>query len=223
MQNLYRPTTPDAPLKREARLNVKCDELASNTTAVVIAQGGHPEVAATLSLPFVGSKALLKLGETWVTSKYKRSIARAHQEAPFRAYCTEKYGWDEDDFNLVYWSSVGRVRRRLATEAFRQTSKIMHGWLPTAHMLGHISGNTQCPGCPCPDETLGHMLRCPHHLMARKREEIIAALRKKGIGARIPRRVLTAFIHLLTHYLCRLEGDPLRRMPDRSLRIACHQ
>ena len=206
MQNLYRPTTPDAPLKREARLNVKCDELASNTTAVVIAQGGHPEVAATVSLPFVGSKALLKLGETWVTSKYKRSIARAHQEAPFRAYCTEKYGWDEDDFNLVYWSSVGRVRRRLATEAFRQTSKIMHGWLPTAHMLGHISGNTQCPGCPCPDETLGHMLRCPHHLMARKREEIIAALRKKGIGARIPRRVLTAFIHLLTHYLCRLEG-----------------
>ena len=76
-------------------------------------------MASTLSLPFEGSKALLKLGKTWVTSKYKRSIAIAHREAPFRAYCKEKYGWDEDDFDLVYWSSVGRVRKRLHPEAFR--------------------------------------------------------------------------------------------------------
>ena len=81
VRNPYRPATPasDKKLTREARLNVKCDELASNTTEVVIAQGGHPEVAATMSLPFEGSKALLKLGRTWVTSKYKRAIARAHR------------------------------------------------------------------------------------------------------------------------------------------------
>ena len=59
--------------------------------------------------------------------------------------------------------------------------------------------------------------------MAKRREEIIVALCKKGIGMKIPHRVLFAFINLLIHYLCCLEGNPLRRLLDRSLRRACHQ
>ena len=106
---------------------------------------------------------------------------------------------------------------------FRQTSKILHGWLPTAHMVGHVTENTQCPGCACGDETIDHMLRCPNALMKKKRREAIAALRKKGLKARVPKRVLNSFVGLLAHYLCEKEGDPVARIKHGGSRIAAHQ
>ena len=49
-------------LSREATINVKCDGLASDTTETVIAQEGHPDMPTTLTLPYAGSKALLRIG-----------------------------------------------------------------------------------------------------------------------------------------------------------------
>ena len=138
-----------------------------------------------MNLLYAGSKALLKISEKWVTSGHKKAIHRARSTVAFKDYCLEKYGWDEDDFNLISWKSIGRVRKRQKRHEFRQTSKILHGWLPTAHMVGHATGNTQCPGCACKDERIGHMLRCPHHLMKKRRQEAITALRKKGLKARV--------------------------------------
>ena len=222
-KNPYRKTISTKNLPREAKINIACDGMASETTATIIAQRGHPEMPPTLELPYEGSKALLKIGSQWVTSKCKRAIHRARSTDTFRTYCREKYGWDEDEFKWISWKSIGRVRRRQNRQEFRQSSKILHGWLPTAHMVGHATGNTQCPGCTCSDETLHHMLRCPHQLMKKKREEIIAALRKKGVKARVPRRVLDSFIALLEHYLCDGEGDPMKGIKHGGSRKAAHQ
>lgn len=83
---------------------------------------------------------------------------------------------------------------------FRQTSRYMHGWLPTMHMRQHITGIDQCPGCSCRDETIHHMLLCPHELMRKKREEILSEIRKKGLENKIPRAVVDALHAVLRKF-----------------------
>ena len=108
----------------------------------------------------------------------------------FQEYCHQKNGWDDNDYALILWKSVDRVCNRLDRTGYRQTSKIMNGWLPTASMPGHTTGFTQCPGCACAKETLGHMLQCPNQVMKKKITEILCALRKKSLKSQVPRRVL---------------------------------
>ena len=99
----------------------------------------------------------------------------------------------------------------------------MHEWLPTAHMQGHITGNTQYPGCAWPDETFEHMMRCPNELMKQKREEFIASLRKKGLKARVPGRVMSTFATLIENSINNRKEDVLTRVSDRTIRKAIHQ
>ena len=73
----------------------------------------------------------------------------------------------------------------------------MHNWLPINHMRSHISGLKQCPGCPCPDETIEHMYRCPHKDAAAARLELLTTAKKAGTKARIPLHILDAFLEIV--------------------------
>ncbi|KAL7524977.1 hypothetical protein ACHAWF_006947 [Thalassiosira exigua] len=44
------------------------------------------------------------------------------------------------------------------------------------------------------------MLRCPHPLMKRKREEVNEQLRKKGLKGRVPKRIVTSACNIITKY-----------------------
>ena len=97
-------------------------------------------------------------------------------------YCKERYKWTDEVFDSVYWKAVKSVRSRLPHNKFRQTSKLMHGWLPVMHMRQYITGMNQCPCCTeCKDETIKHLFQCPNHLMTQRRDEAIEQLRKKGV------------------------------------------
>ena len=72
-----------AKLPREALINVACDQLASGTTAAMLAEG-EPPPGEILKLPYPGSKALLKIGDKWITSRYKDAIYRARRTHKMR-------------------------------------------------------------------------------------------------------------------------------------------
>ena len=59
----------------------------------------------------------------------------------------------------------------------------------------------QCPGCVCPNETTNHVLVCPNVHMVDKREEIVEALRKKGLGKSVPRGVEKSLLELIIPHL----------------------
>ena len=118
-----------------------------------------------------------------------------------RIYCEEQYGWSHKDFDSIYWKSVRQVRRKMTHHKSTQICKYMHGWLPNNHMRQWITGISQYPNCTCRDETLDHMLRCPNQLMKVKRKEMIAAFRKKGLAAKIPRQIILPFCEVLDTYL----------------------
>jgi len=65
-------------------------------------------------------------------------------------------------------------------------------------MRHHVTGINQCPGCTSTNETIDHMLKCPHPTINMKREEILSQMLVKGKQQNIPKGVLTAFTQILT-------------------------
>ena len=198
------------------RLNIECDKLASETTAAVIQDGPNHALPPTITYPLPGSKALLRIGDVWITSHTQQHILWSHRAHILRSYCRTKYGWDEAQFESIDWQVIKTVRKRCPHTKRTQTSKIMHDWLPVMHMLSHMTSNSQCPGCPCPDETLDHLFHCPHLAMATTRNKIIATFRKKGLKRHIPRVVIDAISTMMTDYFDQIHS-PLPTFP--SLRL----
>ncbi|KAL7551610.1 hypothetical protein ACHAWF_018082 [Thalassiosira exigua] len=209
---------PRKPPPREVRNNIRCDEMASDTTAIAVEGGidSLPTMPPTLSPPYRGSRAMLKIAGRWVTSKYKKHIYNAHRRGPMVAYMKGQYGWTDAEIKAIHWDSIGRVRSKMSIKWIRQTSKIMHGWLPTMHMRHHITKINQCPGCNCQDETIDHILRCPNPHMKRKREEVIEQLRKKGLADKIPKRIVEAVAKTITKYF---NGEENYILPHYELEI----
>ena len=143
---------------------------------------------------------MLKIGKTWITAHYKKAIYDAYQTPAMTAYMIDKYSWTTDTIKTVNWVSINSVRRTLSNTKRMQTCKIMHGWLPLGHMRHHITGINQCPGCTSTNETIDHMLKCPHPTITEKRKVVLSQMLVKGKQNKIPKGVLTAFIQLLTKY-----------------------
>ena len=62
-----------------------------------------------------------------------------------------------------------------------QTGKIMHDWLLIGHVQKHVTGMGQCPGYPCRDETIVHLLRCPNQQMRKCRLGALKEAMNKGM------------------------------------------
>ena len=179
--------------------NIEADRIASETTS--LARGDiNQSLPIVMTLPYTGSRALLRVHDTWVTSHMDRMICNAHWESTLVAYCKTKYLWTDDVFATIDWLVIGAARKKCTKTQLMQTSKIIHDWLPVMHMQGHMTGNRQCPACAHPDETLDHLLQCPHPSLVRIRKDTLATAMKKGQKLGIHRNVLTALCHLLREY-----------------------
>jgi len=95
----------------------------------------------------------------------------------------------------------------------------MHVWLPIMSMVGHITGNKQCPGCPCRKDPIDHIILCPCRNMKNKREETIVEFQKKGLNSKIPRSVTNAIRAILKKYFNN-EDDYLVRTYHPSIKAA---
>ena len=192
------------------KINIACDQLASETTNVVKSHGVPRDLPQLLNPPYKGSKAMLRIGRMWITSKYKAHLYEARRTPLVRKYMKEKYKWDDETFDSIDWPAIGRCRRKQTALKKMQTCKIMHGWLPITNK-NFIHDTTQYPGCVCPRETTNHLLVCPNQVMKTKREEIVAALRKKGLGPNVPRSVANAIPELLEAHFRRISPPSFLR------------
>ena len=190
------PTKRETKMSNEAQINVGCDHIASGTTGAMLG-GGEIPPEPILKLPYPGSKALLKIGDKWITSRYKKAIHKATSTPPMRTYCNKRFKWRNNEFDMVYWDAIGTVRRGFNDTKKMLTSKIMHGWLPVGHKRQHITGVNQCPGCPCNDETIHHLFVCPHARMVETRTKAFKQMLKLGRKAKIKRSVIEAVCHVM--------------------------
>ena len=148
-------------LSDEAYMNGACDDYAGN------AGQEHVECPESLQQPvleppYEGVKAILKIGKMWITSHYDDNIHFASSAPPLRQYCKQRHDWSEDTLNLIDFDVIGRIRKQLKWTDKSRTMKVLHGWLAVMHNMGKRNGITQCPGCPCEDETFLHLFSCKH-------------------------------------------------------------
>ena len=198
------PPTENSPAKgwkkgetpKEVLINIACDEIATDTTAAALENDVTNE-GGTLEPPYEGSRAMLRIGKEWITSKYKQAIYSARHTPPIREYCCRRFDWDDSTFDAVHWETVGTVRRKLTRTKRMQSMKVMHGWLPIMHMRQFVTGVKQCPGCTCDDETMDHLFQCPHPRMKETRANALQVLKKAGKTNKIPSTVMTAVCHVL--------------------------
>jgi hypothetical protein len=104
---------------------------------------------------------------------------------------------------LIYWDAIKRNRKKMGWADECRTMKVMHGWLPIMHNLGKYKRLTQCPGCPCHDETFEHMYNCTHPLMKKALLESKQLLLDRAQACRINKRVTEAF---MTCIECGIKG-----------------
>ena len=198
-------------------VNIGCDILASETTAHVEATGAPDDLPPILAPPYEGPRAMLRIGKRWITSHYKRHLYDARCSGPIRSYMKEKYEWDDETFDSVDWATIGQMRRRQTHTQRMHSCKLMHGWLPTMNKNFRYT-TTQCPGCACPNETTNHVFVCSNHTMKRKRREIVAALRKKGLRKHVPRSIEKALTEFIAEHFP--EASPLGMPHDLPIRKA---
>ena len=202
---------PKPQYPKNVQINIDCDHIASETTEIVAKSGVPADLPPLLQPPYPGSRAMLKIGKRWITSNFKRHLYDARRTPPVRIYLKEKYDWTDNIFDSIDWAAIGRCRRKLPLQRKRQTCKIMHGWLPTM-TKNFTTTTTQCPGCSCRRETTDHMIICSNARMKKKQEEIITALRKKGLGGRTPRAISNAVCDIVESYF--LETERLSLNPN---------
>ena len=187
-------------LSNEALMNVACDELAGEVTNIALNNAHQlPAADELLRLPYAGSKAVLRIGNKWITSKEQRHLQKARRGPPLRDRIKSRRNWTDEQYDSVFWTKIEEVRRRLGVDQQRFTTKVMHDLLPVGHVRRHVTKISQCPGCSCADETFVHLLKCPNRDMQTKRDEIIAALRKKGLR-KLPRKVSVAIAEIMHQY-----------------------
>ena len=182
-----------------ARLNILSDELAA-TAAELVLNGVYPR-APLLTPPYPGSKALLRIGDTWITSHMASHIQTAYHADRIRSYCMSKYKWSSTTFDSIYWDGIERARKRGTKTQLMYTSKVIHGWLPVNHMVGHSTHISQCPGCLHQNETLDHIFHCPHPGMKATRAKQLQALARFLEKSKLPRKFSTSFTTFLKAYL----------------------
>ena len=150
-----------------------------------------------MTIPYTGSRALLRVRDTWVTSLMDHVICVAHWENTLIDYCKTIYQWRDAVFATIDWLMIGAALKKCTKTQLMQTSKIIHDWLPVMQMQGHMTGNRQCPACAHPDKTLSHLLHSPHPSLVRIRKDTLDTALKKGQKLGIHRSVLMALCHLL--------------------------
>ena len=79
-------------LKDEALMNIACDELAGEVTAAAIeAPEEMPPHNELLQMPYEGSRAVLRIGDKWITARGKATLYRALRGPIAREYIKQRH------------------------------------------------------------------------------------------------------------------------------------
>ena len=130
---------------------------------------------------------MLQINGTWITAHHKGKLYKARQTKKLdEKYLNRKHNRNYCTLNNIHWPSIKTTRQQLSCTKRMQTCKIMHGWLPVAHMQHHITRINQCPGCKCTDKTMDHLLQCPHPSLTEQQRVIFMKITSTGIKQKIP-------------------------------------
>ena len=119
------------------QLNIECDKIASETTMAILLGGSGIDLPPMIPYPLPGSKALLHIGEVWITAHMRQHILWSNRAHTLRSYYQAKYGWDDSQFEVIDWQIIKNPGTPLL--------QIYTGKVSNGTSLGHLL--MQLPPC----------------------------------------------------------------------------
>ena len=101
------------PLCVKAKGNIKYNKLESGVSKLTKDGDQCTRVDKVLQPPYEGSKAMLKMNGTWITSNLREHLLHTSHKPTVEKYYNKWFDWQEDIFDMVYWNSVRRVRSKM--------------------------------------------------------------------------------------------------------------
>ena len=167
----------DLPI--EAQLNSLCD-----TNANEVRRGTIPSFPS--NPPYIGSKAMLRLNNRWITSNYESKISEALTQPLHEKYIKEKWDWTSEQYASIRWKHIGLVRKRLTKAENIRVMKAMYKWTPVGQKNFDQQHSPCCPCCGYEDETFDHLYQCPDPRMVRSREDAFVTMEKYLQTKKVP-------------------------------------
>ena len=113
--------------------------------------------------PLPGYRAMLKLGEDWITTQFRGCVQFKNTSLAMIGYILRRLDISFTTFHTIDWESIGIVRSSHHINRTVRTSKMLYGWLPVGHNWKRCNlTSDKCPCCGAPDETFEHVLTCKH-------------------------------------------------------------
>ena len=190
-------------LPQPARLNIRCDELAT----AQLERQGNPEP----TVPFAPeTKIALSIGNETITHHIPSRIRLAYGRRLQRKFLTARYKWTAKEFDWVHWDILrrslvkfGRKKRNFFIKRINHISPLME-----KRFKYNLEATDKCPSCRHYVETEHHFLRCPHNqrrlLLLNTIDTVTKCCKKHKIDPRIK---------LAIHFLIRHLIDPKLKIP----------
>ena len=141
---------------------------------------------------------MLKLDDQWITINFRECIQFANTAPPMVDYVLRRLKISLDEFNLINWTSIGKIRASHPINRAIQTSKMMYRWLPVGHNWKKCNlPSDKCPCCGDPDETFEHLLGCSNEQMESTRQQVYQQMQESMQKAEIPLYFTTAFLQVI--------------------------
>lgn len=155
--------TPIHQLSWEAQLNVEADQLAG-----MLHEQDYARIPYSM---FPTTKAQLSILEACITAKHKESIRNAYHTQDLREYYCEKFNWESDTIDQIWWDVFGTAIKKLSNADRQRIQKYNVRRLHTnnrQHIFDKVSSD-RCMNCNQLEDN-DHIVRCSQ--CGPKRKEI---------------------------------------------------
>ena len=111
------------PFERD---NIECDKEAVNLVKSMETKGEQAQPFQ----PLHGYRAILKVGESWVTTHFCICVEFANMSPEIMDYILQRLDISLDTFHTINWNVIRKVRQPHGINCIIRTSKMMYGWMP---------------------------------------------------------------------------------------------
>jgi len=192
------------PLTRTEELNDLCDEFAK------IARESYPQLGP---VQLEGEGLSLWLHERKIYTAIEKQIRREYFDKKAKSVMSQKYDWNDEQFNLIDWQAYERATRLMHSSTLIKIAKCVTQTLPVGQTMETRKqwNQSYCPRCLHPVETVDHLYVCPHKESREIIGESIMALDEWLESASTEPILRSQLITIISQYV---SGTPIQNTND---------
>jgi hypothetical protein len=148
--------------------------------------------------PLDGSRCMLRIGKTWISTRVDHALQIGFVEAELREYVAKCLEIELSIVDEIDKEVIAAARAAHKWAEIARISKLMFGWLPAGHNCRHHGAESdQCPCCGDPDETFEHLLECQEVGLVALRQECLRDVAATAAKKNIPSQVYSVMLGIV--------------------------